>query len=400
MRKYYILCFSFILSISVVRSQYTLTDNDINFKKASYNSSMIVADSNNLVLNLTTSLSDNLQQTSRMHLLAYGNFAPLGLGIGVKFNSRFKSYFETTSAEFLIAKNINFDDANTLNFGMNFGIEYIGINPNFFNQFVDQTDEFIQSNPTQGVRFITGFGASYSWRNKLMLGFSMPELVKTTSDFYPTIFSNVAYKQPLGKIGTMYVQPELFLYSTNIAPATLEGSTSFGYKNYTWLKLGARSNKTLILGLGGGYNFVEVGYNYNMNFSNYQVVNQMQHNINVCFNFLQMGKSKALTNENNDSFKGDISNIDFPYSVTTTKVESEIQSRYYIVVESFKTEDEALNVVDNQLSQGQKSFIIREVNSGIYHVCLDNDNDFDEITNKVIYIKNNMHPDAWIIENK
>jgi hypothetical protein len=398
MKKIYLLLICFLSFQYFVNAQTTLTDNDINFKKASYNSSMIVADSNSLVLNLSTSLSNNLQETSRMHFLAYGNLEKLGLGLGVKINSRFKDYYKTTSAELLIAKKLTFRELNHLNFGLNFGIDYMGLNDNYFNGFVDQSDVYITNNPNQNMRFLAGFGASYIWNNALQVGFSMPELIKTENSFYPTMFSNVAYKQGLGKAKAMYVQPELFMYSTNIVPVTLEGSTSFGYKNYAWLKLGGRSTKTLIVGMGGGYSFIEVGYNYNMNFGNYEVVNQTQHNINLCFNFLQSKKGDLDPIDFTDDSRAD--SLNFPYYVSRVKVKGVIEARYFIAVESHKLERDAIASANEILSSGQKAFVVRELNSGIFNVCIDYDDTMEGIVHKALMIKNSIQPGAWIIENK
>jgi hypothetical protein len=397
-KTYLVLLICFLSFQNFVSAQTTLTDNDINFKKASYNSSMIVADSNNLVLNLSTSLSNNLQETSRMHFLAYGNLEKLGLGVGVKINSRFRDFYKTTSAELLIAKKLVFRERNDLNFGLNFGIDYMGINDNYFNSFVDQSDLFIVNNPNQNIRFLAGFGASYIWNNKFQVGFSMPELIKTENTFYPTMFSNALYKQALGKAQDLYIQPEVLLYSTNITPATFEGSTSFGYKDYAWLKLGGRSTKTLVVGLGGGYDFIQVGYNYNMNFGNYEVVNQTQHNINVCFNFLQSKKSDQDPTDLAGDSRAD--SLNFPYYISKVRVESEVTATYYIAVESFKIENDALARANDLLMSGQMSFIVREINSGIFNVCVAYDDDFERIVSKALLIKNSIAPDAWIIENK
>jgi hypothetical protein len=409
MKKVTLLLSIVLLSLSLLQAQYTLTDNDINFKKASYNASMIVVDSNNLVLNLSTSLSDNLQETSRMHLLTYANFPKLGLGIGAKFNTRFKDYYKMTTAEFLIAKKIELKEKSLLNFGLNLGVDYLGVNENFFNGFVDQSDEFITNNPNQSVRFMSGFGTSYVWDNKFQIAFSMPELIKSQSDFYPTVFANMAYKQSLGKTKALYLKPEVMVYSTDIAPVTIEGSASFGFQNNIWMKMGGRSNKTMLVGMGGGFSFIEVGYNYNMNFSNYDVVNQMQHNINLCFNFVRSDKYESNANTNgNSNFNDDGSDVFevedstytmYPYLITTSKVESEIEADWYVAVESFKKKNAAVAAADEKMAGGQKAFIVREVNTGIYHVCLAFDNEFKEIVSKVLLLKNSIAPGAWLIEN-
>ncbi|MFT4645144.1 MAG: hypothetical protein ACI8ZX_001556 [Planctomycetota bacterium] len=78
-----------------VKAQNTLTKNDINFQEVSYNSSFIVADSNVLVIGATTSLSSNEQETNRLNFLVYGNLKKVGMGVGLKVNSRFRNFYKT-----------------------------------------------------------------------------------------------------------------------------------------------------------------------------------------------------------------------------------------------------------------------------------------------------------------
>jgi hypothetical protein len=91
-----------IITISIImicfvslKSQNTLTNNDINFKEVSYNSSFIVADSNVLVIGATTSLSSNEQETNRLNFIVYGNLKKVGMGVGLKVNSRFRNFYKT-----------------------------------------------------------------------------------------------------------------------------------------------------------------------------------------------------------------------------------------------------------------------------------------------------------------
>ena len=284
MKKIYVAIVILILSFNV-NAQNSLTDNDINFNPASYNSSSILADTNTLVLNLTTSLSNDIQETSRMHFLTYGNINKLGLGIGAKVNSRFKNYYKTTSAEILLAKKLTLKENHNINFGLNFGVLYHDINNAYFTDQVNLQDETIlKFNKT--IKFISGFGVGYNWKNKLLIGFSMPELVKSETEFYPTIFTNVSYKQEFGPSSKFNAQPTVLFYTTNIVPSTTEFSVKFGFEEYIWAKIGFRTTKSFVIGLGGAYDFIGVGYVANMNSGMYSNVNQAQHNINVIFQFL------------------------------------------------------------------------------------------------------------------
>lgn len=280
-----------LLSISTLKAQNALTNNDINFKPAAYNTSYIVSDSNKLVLNVSTSLGDNVQETSRLHFLVYGNFTKLGLGIGAKVNSQFKDFYRTTMSEILISKKVSIVKGHDLNFGLNMGVHFSGVNKNYFNNYVDQTDVNIVSLKNK-FRFMAGAGLSYAWSKGLKIGFSMPELIKTENRFYPTIFADASFKQSFLQSKKLYVEPAMLFYTTDIVPVTFEGSVKLGYQEFVWIKLGGRSTKTLLAGIGGGYNFVNIGYMYNKNFGNYGMINGNQHNINVHFHFLQTKKIK------------------------------------------------------------------------------------------------------------
>lgn len=275
-----IVAFSFVL-----KAQNSLTNNDINFKEVSYNSSFIVVDTNVLTIGVTSTLSDNEQGTNRLNFIVYGNMKKLGLAVGAKVNSRFRNFYKTVTAEVLLSKQIKISKKSDFNFGLNFGLISNDINENFFNNYVDMSDSEIVKYERK-LRFMAGAGIGFVWNKNLKLGFSMPELFKSENKFYPTIFSNISYKYQIEK-SNIYVQPSLVFYSTTIAPDTFEGSIKVGYKEFVWVKLGGKSSKTLVFGIGVGYKFLKLGYSVNKNFDEYQLINDNQHNINVTFNFLK-----------------------------------------------------------------------------------------------------------------
>lgn len=289
--KKYILIICIVASISFLNAQNTLTNNDISFNKISYNTSYIGADTSSLVLDFRTSLSYNEQETNRLNVLVYGSIKKIGLGLGVKVNNRFKDFYRVTSGEFLINKRIKIKENHFFNFGLNMGLHYTGVNTNYFNNYVDVNDAEILSLENK-YRFMAGAGFSYIWEKGLKLGFSMPELVKTESGFYPVFFANVSYGQKLLQSKKLILEPAVLLYSTAFVPMTFEGSVKLSYDDFVWLRVGGRSTKTYLVGVGGGGSFIHVGYTFNGNFGKYELINESQHNLNVNFRFLQAGKKK------------------------------------------------------------------------------------------------------------
>jgi hypothetical protein len=77
-----------------------------------------------------------------------------------------------------------------------------------------------------------------------------------------------------------------------------------------------------------------------------------------------------------------------------------IEARYFIAVESHKLERDAIASANEILSSGQKAFVVRELNSGIFNVCIDYDDTMEGIVHKALMIKNSIQPGAWVIENK
>lgn len=398
-------------------AQNSLTDNDINFRRASYNTSLISADSSMFALNLTTSLGNNTQETSRLHFLAYGNIPKIGLAVGAKVNSRFKNFMELTTAELLVSKSQKLAEKHYLNLGLNLGVLYSGLNKNYLNNYVDLSDQAIQGYQNK-VGFLGGFGLSYVWDNKLEVGFSMPELIKSESKFYPTFFANAAYKQPVGANKALYVQPAVLAYSTNVAPLTFEGAATVGYKEYAWLKVGGRSTKTMLLGVGAGYSFINVGYVYNMNFGNYENINQAQHNINVFFKLNGNKNVKKADIIKLNDLNDYASNTQYDYTETEAnqankeeditsiseqsgkrKLYGNVQDKYYLVSGVFNNSEEAKQHVDMLLQKGSEVYVMLDVNTREFVVCVGNATDVGSVVSLGNTLQEKLNIKLSVVEN-
>lgn len=398
-----------ILMCHFLIAQNSLTNNDINFKEVLYNSSFMTEDTNVINLSLTSSLSDNIQQTGRIHFMGYGIWHKFGLAVGVKLNSRFQDFHKSTSAEFLMGKQIKFGKDHNLNFGLNFGLLFNGINKKLLNEHVDLSDDFFTKQENQ-IIFQGGFGLSYIWKEALKIGFSMPELAKTGSDFYPTLFANVSYKHKFSN--KLYLEPAVLAYYTDVAPFNIEGSAKFGYKDFAWLKVGGRSTKSLILAAGGSYDFISVGYAYNMNFGTYENLNQMQHNINIGFKFLNANdvrkknniykaekkaerkERKIKSKENREQIKEIVKT-----AFRRAKLSGSKLALYYIILESVKDREQAFSIQKEMQKTGQNSFIMKDMKTEEYYISIDSGNSKKDIIEKLKTLRETVAPNAWIIVN-
>lgn len=398
----------FIGLATILIGQNSLTNNDINFQEASYNSSYILDDEHAVVISATSALSSNVQETGRVHFLGYGMWNKMGLAMGVKLNSRFREFHRTTSTEFLLAKQIMLDKKHYLNFGLNFGILHTGLNEGQLNSLVDLSDAAL-INGNRNLSFQSGFGISYVFNDALKFGFSMPEVAKSSSAFYPTIFSNISYKMDVAN-NNMYIEPSALLYLTDIVPPSVQVAVNVGYRDYGYIKVGGRSTKSILFGLGAGYDFIEFGYTGNMNFGDYQDLNNMQHNINVQFTLLdkrQLAK-KEIKRKDDDFYKEpkkrnqksaakDEKSEDF---ITRAKLIGHTGALYYVAMESYKERNEALKKQSELKKEKITAFVMKDKNAKVYYICLDSDNNKKSIIEKYEILKNGTAPNAWIIINE
>ncbi len=295
MKKSIILLVSIFIVQQLAYGQDALTMHDLNFDRSSYNAAFIAAVPTPLNASITSSLGRGLQNTSKVNFLAYANIEKYGFGVGLKLNSKFYGLFKTNTAEFMYAKALKINEHHNMFVGINFGMHFSSLDMDQFTDYVNLEDPFIMNNELPQYRLTTGLGIGYTFKDKWKAGFSMPALVKNKNDFFPVYVMNVSYRDE--SLSALSITPQLLMYGSNVAPVTVEGNVTIDYKQYLWVKLGGRSTKTMVMGLGWHRKFVSVGYNYNMYFAEYAEVNPGIHNINVQFHFRPMKARQITTND-------------------------------------------------------------------------------------------------------
>lgn len=289
---------SLLLVCNNLQSQDALTMQDLNFDPASYNSAFIAQAPKMLNASLTTSLGNGVQNTSKVNFLAYANIQKYGFGVGLKLNSKFFGLFETNTAEFLYSKTLKINNDHNLYAGMNIGMHFSGLDQTQFTSYVNLEDPFITENALPQYRLTTGVGLGYTFKDKIIAGFSMPSFLKNKNEFFPAYVFNSSYRHKLPS--EISLIPQVLLSGTEVSAMTFEGNITIDYKDYLWLKLGGRTTNSLVMGLGWNVKFVTVSYNYNLNFAEYAEINPGIHNVNVRLNFNRKKDQRPAVDFRND----------------------------------------------------------------------------------------------------
>ncbi|MCB9256322.1 MAG: type IX secretion system membrane protein PorP/SprF [Chitinophagales bacterium] len=284
MKNFTITLMSFVLAFGL-KAQDMLNMNNFNFEKDNYNTACITTDSSSLKISTIVSLSDAIQNSSKFNFLMYGNMGKLGLAVGAKVNSSFYQIFQTTTAEFLLAKRMKLGKGNSLSFGINAGVILNNLKQDRINAYTNMEDPVLVNGTFNKAGFTTGLGFHYSWKEQLNVSMSVPVLVQSIQGLAPVYFTNVSYKIAMGS--KFSLQPEIIAFGPNYIKPTIEGNFKVDYLDFAWLKLGFRSTQSFLFGAGASVKFVDFGYIYNLSAGQpFQEVYSGLHNIKVAFNFL------------------------------------------------------------------------------------------------------------------
>ncbi len=286
-----IILLSFLAFATNTFGQDALSMNDLNYNSVGYNSSFIAAATSQLNASFTTSLGNGIQNTSKVNLLAYANVEKYKFGVGLKLNSKFFGLFKTNTAEVLYAKELKINEDHKLFLGFNIGMHFSSLAMNKLTDFVDFDDPFLLENNFPQYRLTSGIGVGYTFKNKIKAGISIPVLVKNNNDFSPVYIINTSYRFQATQ--SLSLTPEVLAYGSDIEPFSFEGNLKLDYKDYAWFKVGGRSTKSTMLGIGWHHRFINIGYIHNMYFGEYSNINQGIHNVNVTFQFGRDAKQKA-----------------------------------------------------------------------------------------------------------
>ena len=75
-------------------------------------------------------------------------------------------------------------------------------------------------------------------------------------------------------------------------------------------------------------------------------------------------------------------------------------AKYYVAIESFKDRTKAKTKQTEMEKMGQKPFIVKDVKTAVYYLCIGSDNSKNAILEKYKILKETIAPNAWVIINQ
>lgn len=258
-----------------------LSMNDLNFNAYQYNSAFMAAGRSPLTTSLSTTNGGGIQNTGQLNFVAFSQMKMSDLAVGMKVNSKYFGLFRTSMLDFHVAKGIRITDKSRVMVGIGMGMQFSALRTGELNGSVDQRDPFVVNNAFPQYRFIAGLGVAYAYDERLKVGFSMPNFVKSESEFEPVNVANASYLFQINE--TFGVEPQVLAFGARSSGFAAEFSAKMDYSEKVWIRAGGRSNDSMLLGAGVHVGMLSIGYIYRNYYNIYEAIQPMNHSINIVF---------------------------------------------------------------------------------------------------------------------
>lgn len=293
-RNKYLLSILLLAAGLTAKSQDALLMQNINFGETGYNTAFIAEKDVQLSISLTNSTGGGIQNMGQMNFLGYTCLEQAGIALGLQVNSKYYGLFRTTTVELQTAKRVWLNENSHLYAGIDIGMQFNSLRTSELNAYVDRQDPMLADNTFPQYRFAFGFGIGYKYRDKLKAGISMPSFAMTESTFAPLYIANLSYQINASEI--FGLRPEVLLFGSDIAPVSAELSAKVDFKKKFWIKMGGRTTRVFVGGIGIDTPFLSVGYAYNAYMPNFQSIVPAIHHIHLNFRLVkpEPGKRRGL----------------------------------------------------------------------------------------------------------
>ena len=195
-------------------------------------------------------------------------------GVGTKVNYDQVSFFKQFQFDASASYSIKIDASNAIRFGLSLGIKQGSL---VLENMVatDYSDYLLQNNGTSGTGFHSEFGLNYSFKEKLTIGFSLPQLFASSFDLEPAILNNnyifnshrffyASYELNMSKDVTF--TPLILFKKASGFSNLVEFQGNFNFQHKFWGGLGVRQQNGIMLNVGmSPLNNINVTYAYEFN---------------------------------------------------------------------------------------------------------------------------------------
>ncbi len=232
------------------------------------------------------------------------------LSLGTKINYDQIAFFEQVQFDVSLAYNIKIDASNEVNFGISLGMKQGSL---VLENMIatDYSDQLLQNNGINGVGFHSEFGFNYSFKKKLNVGLSLPQLFSSSFELEPISSENtynfishryfyVSYQMDMSE-GVTFTPIVLLKKATGYSNQ-FEVLGNFNFQNKYWGGLGIRQHNGILVNLGfSPINNINLSYSYEFNRNGIAKFSNGTHEIMLAY-FIKKKTTKDVE-ENSDETK-------------------------------------------------------------------------------------------------
>ena len=199
------------------------------------------------------------------------------MGIGLDFSQQKEGIFKQFSANLNYSYKDKITENQSIAFGLSMGIMQNNISIDDV-VITDNSDIALYSNKLNEAIFQTGFGIIYKFKN-LNISLATPLLYQTqTNKLFHTALAHVSYdlyfKQKIWR-----VQPSVLYRYTINSDYNIDINLMSEWYEKIWLLVGYRTNKNAVVGGGFFLKNFGIGYNYEINRSEFYTISSGSHEI-------------------------------------------------------------------------------------------------------------------------
>ncbi len=220
--------------------------------------------------------------------LNFGIHSPLfnkTSGIGAKVITHWVGAYQIVNAEVAYSKLVRLTADHTITFGLSIGFLQKNLNMDALTSTVNLSDVTLATENLNKIRFTSGTGLVYRYKNKAEVYASSPML--TTGDLGLSGFfvAGANYIFPLGQTGEYELKPAVNYFNFVNSPKMVDILLTGNWHKTINVTAGYRTNGAVVSGLGFNFKNVMVGYNFYYHTGNLADLAPAQNEVAIAFNF-------------------------------------------------------------------------------------------------------------------
>lgn len=381
-------------------------------------------------INYTGNHNHDMSTMHKVGIGVEGGFIGKNMGVGLVIGTDIQNVLYRTTAQAQYAYRAHFTEDHYLTLGLSIGVAGEGINISKVNDVegFDMSDIALQGSRTNAC---FGFGINYHIQH-FTFDFSIPSYALLNKTSVP-LFVTAAYSFDVKD--KIVLTPEV-MYN-GLTPAQHFGDIRLQakYDNKYWAEIGYRTQNEFLIGIGGEYANVSLAYMYGVCFGKLTRTNRGQHEVVLAYRIpkavVDMNNTRAKRNEralssissdvehikaaesdNTETLKKMVDGIshDFKSDIgdlhtdimslrqsDTVDINKVLTTKYYVVVFSTTTLEDAQRIIARMARQGEHGQILSHSDRKHFFIYIDMKDNLDDATIVMEKERERGYKDAWIL---